>query len=102
MADLVNDKTVGYRITTDTMATKLSNGYWKVEQKVTQSKTFDGSTWDSRQVSMQATDKDLSKANELVTMSVLMYLEQVDGDLFVEQVMDDEELGSGEGKALLQ
>jgi hypothetical protein len=95
MEELIKDDIIGYSVVTDTRCTKSKDGYWIVEQTLTQSRTKDGEDWETKKISMKATDKNLERASDITAMSILLYLERIDGDLFNEQKEDEIPEGKG-------
>lgn len=89
MKELIDEGIVGYSVITDVTCTKDDNGYWTVEQIVTQKRTKDGEEWESASVQMRAIDKNMDRAASMATMSILYYLETIDGDLFKESNNED-------------
>lgn len=80
---------IGYNVTTVTKATKGKDGYWSVEQTLIQSRSADNSEWETKKVSMRALDKDLNRASDIASTSIIVYLDSIGGDLFEEE--DDAE-----------
>jgi hypothetical protein len=78
----IKKEVVGYATTNEVTCVQNSDGTWTATQLVVQSRTFDGTNWEKKEVSCKAIDGEMHKAIADIFMSMATYLESVNGDLF--------------------
>ena len=87
----MDNEVVGER-STSTMSITLKDGVYTVVQVVTQERTFDGETWESRQLEAKAVDINRSKAMTTAIYQIAEALDSVGGDLFNYDTLPGEEV----------
>lgn len=87
---MMEDKFVGYRVTSFTSCKQVEDDYWFAEQKITQERKEDGKDWEKREANASARSRSIEEALAQVYLSMATYLDTVKGDLFAEPEIEEE------------
>lgn len=79
-----DEKYRGFKTQAVTTAKQDDQGRWHVKYVVIQSRSKDLEEWEDKALEMNASDKNLDKAMADAVTSVVLYLKQVDNDLFID------------------
>lgn len=80
----------GYRVTTVSTAKLGDDGFWVVDSKLSQERKEDGKDWEKKEISSTARSVELQEALGQTQLSMIAYLNTVNGDLFEEDVVKEE------------